>query len=236
MAKHYFDHIKKLYQKLDSVLGDILKRYNDSATVIVLSDHGFANFKRQFNLNTWLRDNGYLGPADCTSIMSDADWSGTKAYGLGINGLYVNLKGRERDGVVEPGTRKEALLEELKTKLESVKDSDGRQIIACVHRADKAYSGNATALAPDLIVGYRRDFRASWATCLGGLTEQILLDNDSAWSADHCADVSEVPGVVFSNKSIKAENPSLIDLGPSILAEFGLSTPSSMEGKNILAT
>jgi predicted AlkP superfamily phosphohydrolase/phosphomutase len=236
MAKHYFDHIKNLYQKMDSVLGDILKRYNDSATVIVLSDHGFANFKGQFNLNSWLRDNGYLGPADCTSIMSDVDWSKTKAYGLGINGLYVNLKGRERDGVVEPGTQKEALLEELKTKLESVKDSDGRQVIACVHRTDKAYSGNATALAPDLIVGYRRNFRASWATCLGDLTSQILLDNDSAWSADHCADVSEVPGVVFCNKSIKAENPRLIDLGPSILAEFGLSTPSSMEGQNILAT
>jgi predicted AlkP superfamily phosphohydrolase/phosphomutase len=233
MAKHYFDHIKKLYQRADSILGDILNRYNDSATIIVMSDHGFASFKRQFNLNTWLRENGYLGPADCTSIMSDADWSKTKAYGLGINGLYVNLKGRERDGIVEPGTQKEVLLEELKTKLESVKDSDGRQVIACAHRTDKAYSGSATALAPDLIVGYRRDFRASWATCLGGLTDQVLLDNDSAWSADHCADVSEVPGVLFSNKPVKAEKPSLIDMGPSILAEFGLETPSSMEGRKI---
>ena len=75
-----------------------------------MSDHGFANFGRQFNLNSWLRDWGYLGPRECTSIMNDVDWSSTTAYGLGINGLYLNLKGRERDGIVEPGEEREALL------------------------------------------------------------------------------------------------------------------------------
>ena len=78
-----------------------------------MSDHGFANFGRQFNLNSWLRDWGYLGPAECTSIMKDVDWSQTIAYGLGINGLYLNLKGRERDGLVEPGEEREAFLIEL---------------------------------------------------------------------------------------------------------------------------
>jgi len=87
-----------------------------------------------------------------------------------------------------------------------------------------------------LIIGYYRDYRASWATCLGDMTEQILLDNDSAWSADHCADVSEVPGVLFSNRPIAASVPSLVDLAPSILTEFGLKVPSSMEGKNAFAT
>ena len=80
-----------------------MDRYGSKATIIVMSDHGFANFGRQFNLNSWLRDFGYLGPRECTSIMTDVDWSRTDAYGLGINGLYLNLKGRERDGIVEPG-------------------------------------------------------------------------------------------------------------------------------------
>lgn len=235
-AKKYFNKIHKLYEKMDSVMGDILKRYGDKATIIVMSDHGFANFKRQFNLNTWLRENGYLHPPDSTSIMSDVNWSRTRAYGLGINGLYLNLKGRERDGIVESGWQREELLNELVSKLDAVRDHNGRRVIRKVHRADKVYSGPATALAPDLVIGYCRDYRASWATCLGDMTEQVLLDNDSAWSADHCADVSEVPGVIFSNRPIAASAPSLVDVAPSVLTEFGLKVPSTMEGKNVFAT
>ena len=235
-AKKYFNKIHQLYQKMDEVMGRILNRYGDQATIIAMSDHGFANFKRQFGLNTWLRDNGYIKPADCTSIMRDIDWSQTKAYGLGINGLYLNLKGRERDGIVEPGKEREELVEELISRLEAVRDIDGKAVLRKVHRTDKAYTGPATALAPDLVLGYCRGYRASWATCLGDITKQVLLDNDSAWSADHCADVSEVPGVIFSNRPIAAVSPYLVDVAPSILTEFGLKIPSSMEGKNIFTT
>jgi hypothetical protein len=234
-AQKYFRHLQEIYSKLDSVLGNLLSRYDNKATIIVMSDHGFTNFKRQFNLNTWLLQNEYLYPADCTSIMTDADWSKTMAYGLGINGLYLNLKGRERYGIVEPGGEREQLIQELMTKLEAVRDFNGRAVISKVHRTDKVYSGPATALAPDLIVGYSRNYRASWAACLGGITADVLLDNDSAWSADHCADVSEVPGVIFSNRYIKADNPALVDVAPSLLTEFGLKIPSSMQGKNIFA-
>ncbi len=235
-AKECFGHIHWIYQKLDKVLGEILARYGDKATVIAMSDHGFANFGRQFNLNRWLRENGYIQPGDARSILQDVDWSRTRAYGLGINGLYVNLKGRERDGIVEPGDECEQLIEELVAKLEAVRDADGRAVIRKVHRSSEAYSGTATALAPDLIVGYARDFRASWDTCLGEMTSNVLSDNDSAWSADHCADVSEVPGIIFCNKPIAAAGPSLIDLAPTVLTEFGLGVPEQMEGKNIFKT
>ena len=69
-AKKYFGHVQRLYQKLDAVIGDLIDRYGSQATIIVMSDHGFANFGRQFNLNSWLRDWGYLGPRECTSIMT----------------------------------------------------------------------------------------------------------------------------------------------------------------------
>jgi predicted AlkP superfamily phosphohydrolase/phosphomutase len=235
-AKKYFDHIKRLYGKLDSVIGEVLDRHGSTATIIVMSDHGFGNFGRQFNLNSWLRDWGYLGPPECTSIMKDVDWSSTTAYGLGINGLYLNMKGRERDGLVEPGDEREALLQELITRLEALTDVDGRRVIRGVYRSDQVYQGDATALAPDLIVGYYRGFRASWATCLGDLTPEVLLDNDSAWSADHCADALEVPGVLFSNRPLAGASPSLVDLAPTILAEFGLKPPATMVGKTILST
>jgi predicted AlkP superfamily phosphohydrolase/phosphomutase len=234
-ARKYFGHVRQLYRKLDSVVGDLVDRYGHTATIIVMSDHGFANFGKQFNLNTWLRAWGYLSPPECTSIMKDVDWSRTVAYGLGINGLYLNLKGREREGIVEPGDPKEALLAELIERLGAVVDDNGHPVIRGVYRSDQIYQGHATALAPDLIIGYHRGYRASWATISGELTDEILLDNDLAWSADHCADALEVPGVLFCNRPLRAENPSLIDLAPSILAEFGLPAPRQMVGKNVLS-
>ena len=229
-AKKFFGHIRRLYQTLDAVVGDLNDRYGSLATIIVMSDHGFANFGWQFNLNSWLRDLGYLNPRECGSILSNCDWSRTRAYGMGINGLYLNLKGRELHGIVEPGEEREALLTELVKKLEAF---NGRRVIRNVYRSDKIYTGNATTFAPDLIVGYRRGYRASWATTLGELTNEALLKNEVAWSADHCADALEVPGVLWTNRQMKREGPMLVDLAPSILAEYGLPTPPSMTGKNV---
>jgi predicted AlkP superfamily phosphohydrolase/phosphomutase len=228
-----FGHVKRLYQRLDAVLGDLYNRYGTAATIIVMSDHGFANFGWQFNLNSWLRDWGYLNPNECTSIMRDVDWSRTKAYGLGINGLYLNLKGREKDGIVEPGEVDE-LVEEITNRLVEGTKWNDQAVIRGVYRSSQVYKGDATALAPDLIVGYHRGFRASWATCLGDLEENTISANTAAWSADHCADALEVPGVLWCSKPIRGENPSLVDVAPSILAEYGLPTPPTMTGRNVL--
>lgn len=225
--------VQELYARMDHIVGEMLNTYGPETTVFVLSDHGFSNFGRQFNLNSWLRENGYLYPANATSLMKDVDWSRTKAYGLGINGLYLNLKGRERDGIVLP-EEKEAIIRELISKLEAIRDENGRSVIKKVRRSDQIYSGSETGPAPDLIVGYSRGYRASWATCLGGIENTVLSDNDSAWSADHCCDSSEVPGVLFVNRPIQSSVPSLVDLAPSILAQFGLPTPSTMSGRNVL--
>ncbi len=232
-ARHCFDKLKQLYQKMDSVVGDVIARFGDKATIMVMSDHGFANFIRQFNLNTWLRDNGYIYPATCSSLLNDADWSKTRAYGFGINGLYLNMKGRERDGIVADGAQREALLSELIAKLEAIRDVDGSRVIQKVYRSDRVYKGAHTWLAPDLIVGYARGYRASGTTCLGGLDDKVLSYNDSAWCADHCADAAVVPGILFCNRPVAAKHPSLTDIAPTVLAEFGIPTPSAMTGKNM---
>ncbi|MCP4714498.1 MAG: sulfatase arylsulfatase, partial [Deltaproteobacteria bacterium] len=232
-AKHYFQHLQSLYSRMDAVVGDLLKRYGDKAHIMIMSDHGFSNFTRQFNVNTWLRDNGYLGPNNCTSVLGDADWAGTRAFGLGINSMYLNMKGRERYGTVSTGQEREDLLTELTSGLEAVRDTDGRKVISKVRRSDQEFTGEALEYAPDLILGYSRDYRASWKTCLGDITDEQLLDNNSAWAADHCMDSLEVPGVLFSNHPIKKASPSLTDLAPSILTLYGLSVPASMTGQNI---
>ncbi|MBY0460457.1 MAG: alkaline phosphatase family protein, partial [Gemmataceae bacterium] len=235
-AAHYFGVIRKLYQRLDQVVGDLYDRYGGLATIIVMSDHGFANFGWQFDLNTWLLQSGYIAPGNCTSILGDeVDWSQTKAYGLGINGLYLNLKGREANGCVEPGREADELVEALTARLLRVEWLD-KPVIRNVYRASQVYSGSALAFAPDLIVGYHRGFRASWDTCLGGVnpTGDAISPNKDAWSADHCVDALEVPGVMWCSKPIRGQNPALVDLAPSILAEYGLETPATMTGRNVI--
>jgi len=161
------------------------------------------------------------------------DWSQTKAYGLGLNGLYLNLKGRERDGIVTPAERS-ALLDELRTKLLAVRDpADGAPVISAVYRSDEVYSGPFVERAPDLIIGYTRGYRCSWATTLGNIAAEAFSDNDSLWSADHCMAAEELPGGVFANKPVRRTGPALIDLAPTILEEFGLAPPATMTGGSL---
>jgi len=240
LAVKYGHVIEDYYVKMDSMLGEALKAAHADTTVLVVSDHGFAPFRRSFNLNTWLVDNGYLvlhggaQPGPGLNIFADADWSKTRAYGLGLNGLYVNLRGREKNGIVNPGAETDALQVEIAAKLEGVRDpKDGQMVITRVDRAFAAYSGSATALAPDIIVGYNRGFRVGWDSVLGGIPTNVLEDNAEPWSGDHCIDYTLVPGVVLSNRKIQAARPSLIDIAPTILADFGIARPSTMDGHNI---
>jgi predicted AlkP superfamily phosphohydrolase/phosphomutase len=236
-AKYYNDSIAALYSRMDGVVGEVIERYGDSATIVVMSDHGFCSFRRQFNLNTWLRDEGYVQPRACRSILLDpdhpVDWKLTQAYGLGLNALYINLAGRERDGVVSP-TEYEALLDELTLKLLAVRDPlNGQAVIARVDRGRSVYKGDQVEHAPDLVIGYHRGYRASWATTLGHIGDGIVSENDSAWSADHCIAPELVPGVLFSNRPLRRLAPTLIDLAPTILSEFGIAAPATMTGGSV---
>jgi len=237
MAEKYNRVIDKLYATMDEVLGRIMQRYGTEATIIVMSDHGFSDFGRQFNLNTWLRDNGYLAAGPGESLYApDIDWSRTRAYGLGINGLYLNLKGREREGIVSPGAERDLLLTELTARLLAVRDPENNQpVITSVYRTDRVYTGPQKWHAPDLVLGYNRGYRASWATVLGDLTPQVLLDNDEAWSADHCMDPKLIPGIFVTNRKIAAASACLSDVAPTILAEFGIATPPQMTGRDLFA-
>jgi predicted AlkP superfamily phosphohydrolase/phosphomutase len=238
IARRFNGVIEDLYVEMDKVVGSVVDRYGPKATILVMSDHGFCNFRRQFNVNTWLRDQGYLGPSDCRSLLNPVagrlvDWARTRAYGMGLNGLYLNLRGRERDGIVEPNER-EALLEEIRGKLLAIRDPlDGQPVIAEVYRSDKVYSGPFAATGPDLVIGYYRGYRASWATTQGDLEDEVISKNDSAWSADHCVAADQVPGVIFSNRPIVHGAPSLIDLAPTILEEFAIPVPEVMKGKSL---
>ena len=215
------------YRSVDASIGEVVRRA-PSADLIVMSDHGFASFERAVNLNAWLRNRDLLA-ANSTSMI---DWPRTKAYALGLNGLYLNLAGREAHGIVKAGTDSRALLDSIRQELLGWRDPlNQRQVVESVEIVQAAASN--ARVAPDLIVGYGAGYRASWQTALGEVPQPEIEDNIDAWIADHCINAADVPGVLFTSRPTALSDPSLKDLAPSILKLFGVAPEREMGGRSI---
>ena len=151
---------------------------------------------------------------------------------MGLSGIFLNLKGREGQGIVDAGSEAEQLRQEIAGKLAELNDpKSGTKAIKQVYNALKIYRGPYKGESPDLLVGYERGYRASWETAIGQVTDEVFHDNTKAWSGDHCIDASLVPGVLFCNRSINTEHPRLMDMGPTVLNMFGVKVPKYMDGR-----
>lgn len=220
--------VEELYAGFDKIVGETVSRLGPDDLLVVMSDHGFTSWRRAFHLNSWLRDEGYLAvldPArtDGSGFFENVDWSRTRAYALGINGLYVNLEGREKDGVVKASAR-EALMGEIARKLLAIVDSaTGSPAVTKVYPREEVFRlAGHEDIAPDLIVGYAKGTRGSDESALGGLTKDVIVDNTDPWSGDHCMDHESVPGVLLTSRGLRKPAPSLETLAAAILAEFGI--------------
>ncbi len=227
--------IPQMYKKMDILVGKVKKKLGKKDVLIVMSDHGFKSFRRCININTWLMQNGYLAlnnnKPTGLDYFQDVDWSKTKAFAVGLGGIYLNRKGREARGIVDQKD-----VEKIKTdiirKLTGLKDpADGSVSIRKVYDTKKIYRGIYKDEAPDLIVGYEDGYRVSWESVTGKIKPDLFEDNLKAWSGDHGVDTMIVDGVLFCNKKIKKDNPNIIDMAPSILDLFGVDIPKYMEGK-----
>jgi predicted AlkP superfamily phosphohydrolase/phosphomutase len=226
--KPYEHVVEDLYIGLDAIVGETLQRLGSEDLLVVMSDHGFASWRRAFHLNSWLRDNGYLAllnpyRTEDAGFFSNVDWTKTRAYALGLNGLYINLKGRERSGAVDP-TERDALMSDIAGKLLATKDpSTGGPAVTKVYRREQVYRvAGHEDIAPDLIVGYAKGTRGSDESALGGLPAEVIVDNKTPWSGDHCMDHETVPGVLLTSRGLRKRAPSLQTLAAAILAEFGI--------------
>ena len=216
-----------IYAESDRVLGEVRKRLGSEDRLIVLSDHGFSSYRRSVHLNRWLLDHGYLalkpGSDPTQPLFAAVDWTQTRAYALGLNGLFVNRQGREPQGIVA-ATNVEALKLELAAGLKELRDpADQARIVREVYDADVIYVGEHAAEAPDLVVGYAPGYRASWQTSLGATPASLVEDNMQKWSGDHCIDPDAVPGVLFTS-FVPAETVARIEDLAALIRKTGEST------------
>ncbi|MBC8423385.1 alkaline phosphatase family protein [bacterium] len=238
-AEKHEGRIREIYMACDEVLGMALEYVNEETLVLAVSDHGFAPFHRAFHVNRWLLENGYLNlragvKASEVEYLSGIDWRRTRAYAIGINGLYLNQRERERRGTVDPDFEREPLLQELVEKLEAAVDPlTGERAIKYAYRTDEIYSGPATVDAPDIILGYFSGYRGSNESAMGEIPGTVFVDNMMKWSGDHCMAADEVPGVIISSRKIDKANPELLDLAPTFLKLFGLDPLPEMVGSSI---
>jgi hypothetical protein len=214
------------YRDMDGVVGETFAHMDSTALLVVMSDHGFTSWRRAFHLNAWLREQGYLVLRNAAlessrSGLVDVDWSRTRAYGLGLNGLYVNLRGRERDGIVA-AEECAALLGAIATGLRQCVDPlSGAPAVTRVDVARETYTGGgALDVGPDIVVGYAKGTRCSDESALGAVPLEVFTDNTGPWSGDHCMDPAAVPGILLTSRPLRREVRSLRDLGAAIVAEF----------------
>lgn len=232
--------IREMYQKMDALVGEAREKIGPDTALFVMSDHGFKPFRRNVDLNRWLLENDYLrlkdgAQASPNSYLADVDWQQTRAFAVGLSGLFINQQGREAQGIVPAGTQKDQLVSEIAEKLTGLVDPDHGTV--AIHEAvprERAYQGPYVEGAPDIVAGYNVGYRVSWDSAVGKTSPTVFSNNVKPWSGDHCIHPALVPGVLFSSIPLDDRNAHITDLAPTTLDLLGVPVPEYMDGKSLL--
>jgi len=227
-----------MYLRMDRLIGETVRELGGRDMLIVMSDHGFTSFHTCVDFNRWLLENGYMvleeGVESVETSFRGVDWSGTRAWSMGLAGIMLNIRGREAGGIVEPGSEAQELAAEICEGLLRLTDADGNSVISSAVPAAEVYSGPYAAEGPDIIVGTSRGYRAGWGCVTGGVGERVLYPNERHWDGDHCHDHRLVPGVLACSRELSAEDAEIVDIAPTVLSALGVRPPSYMEGRSLL--
>ena len=170
---------------------------------------------------------------DQGQFWENVDWSKTRAYAMGLGEVYINLKGRESQGIVEPGAEYDALKIELKERLVAMVDPEtGESPVSRVVSREEAYSKFDPNMIPDLFVMNNDGYRVSWQTSLGGVPKEVFETNNAVWSGDHCSvDPEIVKGIFFTNRRLAGgRKPYIGDIYPTVLGALGVKPPYEIDG------
>jgi predicted AlkP superfamily phosphohydrolase/phosphomutase len=240
LAKRYGDAIEREYKRMDATVAQVRKQLGKDDTLLILSDHGFHNYRRGLHVNQWLRQQGLLAlrgnaASSTREFLIDVDWSKTKAYAVGTGQVYFNLQGREREGIVPPD-QAAALAQQIKTGLLALRDKERGDAIAVknVYAGAEVFKGGRADSAPDLQIAFAENYRTSWETILGGVPAALFADNDKKWSGDHAAsDVADTPGILIANRPLARTAANIADLAPTACAFFSKAVPAEYTGKSV---
>ncbi len=248
LAAKFGDAIERVYRRCDDFVGEVLTRVAPETPVLIVSDHGFHSFRQSVNLNTWLVQEGFMAiqgqtPGEKTlqdlfgggTFWENVDWSRTKAYAMGLGQVYLNLKGREGHGIVDPAQSRE-VQDDLAARLLTMTDPEtGARIVDAVYKRDDIYTGDFLANASELQVGLAEGYRVSWQSTLGGSPPGLVYPNMKKWSGDHGSyDYKSTPGTLISSRPLPAGAAAqIIDIAPTVLKYFGLPIPGDIDGKPI---
>lgn len=221
-----------IYQQMDQVVGELLDRLlRPEDVLLIVSDHGFDSFRREVDLNAWMVQEGFMTLANRNRIgnprtaaemremrggLKWVDWEKSQAYSIAIGKIYLNLRGREKSGIVDPA-QEDAVLDAITARLMELRDPEtGEKVVRKVYRKQEIYRGGyleaqdapegledlpAFGGAAELTVDFAPGYRCSWSSTTGNATlvdvvlengETIaafgpaIYDNTMAWSGDHC--------------------------------------------------
>ncbi len=256
-----FEHaIRDSYRRMDRILGELLDTIGEGVTVIIMSDHGFGPIKGYFRLNQWLLSRKYMNldkesmrifledvaqrylkkeapreppPLDTIGGLYQIDWSTTKAFAIRMGNLYLNVRGREPEGVVEAGREYEELREQLmKDLLSLTHPMEKKPLEITIYKREEVYSGVHFNSAPDLIIsieGYTYLIEQGFGPMWGG------FDGRGGYSTGG----HNMEGIFIAcgpdvNPGTWINPTSLVDIAPTILHMMKVKVPHDMDGQVVL--
>ena len=239
-AARFGSEIEEMYKACDRVVGKVLERVDDNTLLIVLSDHGMGTFRRSFDTNTWLVEQGLLrlkggakpGP---DAGFAEVDWLKSSAYCMGLGGIYLNLRGREREGIVAPGAEAERVSKAIESGLPQAIDAKTQlHAVNSVSPRSAIYSGPFAEESPDLLVNFNPGFRVSWQSTVGHFAGKLFEDNMRCWSGDHIFNPAAMPGILLMNRVVASTDPHIMDLAPTILKFLNVRPSTALEGTALI--
>ncbi|TVM03067.1 MAG: hypothetical protein CV087_07060 [Candidatus Brocadia sp. WS118] len=214
------------YKTIDASIGKIMEHLDNDTTLILLSDHGFCTLQQEVYINHWLKEAGLLHfKATPPKALSDIG-TGSKAYCLDPGRIYINLKGREPNGCVEPGDDYEQLRNTLIAKLTGLKDPVANtNIIDKIHKREEIYHGKYFDKAPDLVIEPKPGYDLK-----GAIYKEMLLSK-GVFSGMHTYNDAFV---YVNHKEITRDSLEITDVTATILNSLDIPIPSDMDGKNFI--
>jgi predicted AlkP superfamily phosphohydrolase/phosphomutase len=250
LAARLGDPLREVYRRMDRIVGEVQAALRPGDVLLLASDHGFQTWRRGMNVNAFLEREGFLATSGAPPDLAlddffggrvsgkHVDWSKTRAYAMGLGQVYLNLRGREPQGIVDPKDA-DRLAAEIEARLLAYRDeATGEAPVRKVYRLHDLYRGPHAREAAEIQLGFGPGYRISWQTALlGGLGRPICEDNLYPWSGDHCStDRDLVPGVLLANRPIPkaaADRPyGVKDVAATVLAHYGIDA-KDVEGRPI---